>query len=807
MHLLTFGGLSIAGSTFRREKPLLLLAYLALEGSQSRRRLADLFWPDAANPMNSLAQNLIRLRPLGDAVQETDQRVEARISCDALEFKAHLRAGRWTEATQVMNGVFLDTIRSRLSTDLEEWLLDTRETLGEEVRAAHLALAEHAFSRGHITEARHQAERAYGAPGAPPCPPGDLTRLWALVAGSDHPLALSLRRDANELQLPLAPPAPPPSAVHLIGRVDEVRALTALTASQIGWVSGPANIGKTALLRSLSGHGWRYLPARGSLPLSTFEPVNCRPMRDLSDALDLLRDTRLKLAIDDWDALDDMTRTALTLTARHGAGAALVIGARTDPAFTVTQHVALHVLSETDLESLPGAYAATGGHPLLLNAFVHGASTSRTLGAHLDQLGSDTRRLFLALAAQEVPDLSATRVALHLSPAALAAALDQLTREGLTTPGGSVRPTMAAQDLLGEQAHDTALLHVQLARHLPPDRAWPHWVAGRHLWDDTDTRLCAAAAHWQATQQMERGAPAQAETILALAPSTPEIVLLRGWTLVDLGRAPEALRITSELPLTDDLRVLRASAHLYCGQPREAQMLVAPVTPAMTPIYGQALVTLGHCAERLGDPDAAAHHYRAAANVWHLLGDEAKNTDAQVHLATLDSLRLGVPSARFTELLQIARTPALQGTILVNSAHVHHRAGQLDEALRLGGQAERCYRSTGDQVGLANALNTQAVVYHLRELPDKARPLYREALTLARRTGHVTLIAMIASNLAEIEGHFQEFEQIITFLRQVGHGAQADRLVQHAQAPQRAPPETVTAQSRPRTNTTPGGST
>ena len=58
MTLRTLGTLSVEGVTFRREKVLLLLAYLCLEGPQPRRRLAELFWPDATNPMNSLAQHL-----------------------------------------------------------------------------------------------------------------------------------------------------------------------------------------------------------------------------------------------------------------------------------------------------------------------------------------------------------------------------------------------------------------------------------------------------------------------------------------------------------------------------------------------------------------------------------------------------------------------------------------------------------------------------------------------------------------------------------------------------------------------------
>jgi hypothetical protein len=46
MHLRTLGGLVLHGAKTRREKPLLLVAYLALEGSRPRRTLAELFWPD-----------------------------------------------------------------------------------------------------------------------------------------------------------------------------------------------------------------------------------------------------------------------------------------------------------------------------------------------------------------------------------------------------------------------------------------------------------------------------------------------------------------------------------------------------------------------------------------------------------------------------------------------------------------------------------------------------------------------------------------------------------------------------------------
>ncbi|GGL11407.1 tetratricopeptide repeat protein [Deinococcus radiotolerans] len=777
MKLLTFGGLTVTGVTYRREKPLLLLTYLSLEGPQARRHLADLFWPDAANPMNSLAQHLIRLRPLSGAVVETDQQVEAHLACDALDFRARLRAGQLPEAAELATGPFLHGLHLDLSPELEEWVLDTRETLGAEARAAHLALAELTHAQGHLDQALTHADRAYHAPGAAPCAPEDLLRLWAVAGLTEQPLSLAVRRDAAELQLPL-PSFTAPTGAPLLGRDAELDTLGALPAGQTAWLSGAAGFGKTALLRALTSRGWRHLPARTDHPYATFGPLSPRPPRTLPDVLDLLHDPRLKLAVDDWDALDEPTREALTQTARHATGAALIIAARTPPAFPPALHLPLQVLTEVNLAAHPGAFAATGGHPALLTAFLQGAPPERGLADHLTHLGPDLLGLFLTLTAQDAPDLRATRAALGTDAASLSRALEQLTREGLTQPDGTVRALTPARALLAAEPHEAALIHLRLARHLPPGQAWPHWHAARHLWETSDVPGCAAAAFEHATVQRSRGASWAAVTTLEAAPPTPDGLLLRGWALLDLGRAPEALRVTEALPLSDDVRALRAAAHLYCGQPREAQALATPVAPALSAAYAHAQSTLGHAADRLGDLDAAAAHYRAAANIWHLIGDDARHTEAQVHLTTLDCLSRGAPLDRFTDLHRAAETPALQGTVLLNSAHVHHRAGLLDEALTLGAQAERCYRTTGDQVGLANALNTQAVVYHLRDRVTDARPRYREALNLAQQAGHVNLISLIASNLAEIEGRFEDALQIITFLRQVGHDVQADHLIQ-----------------------------
>ena len=59
--LRTLGGLGLVGSGFTQPKPLLLHAYLALEGPQPRAFLAKLFWPQGES-RKSLSTALTRLQ-------------------------------------------------------------------------------------------------------------------------------------------------------------------------------------------------------------------------------------------------------------------------------------------------------------------------------------------------------------------------------------------------------------------------------------------------------------------------------------------------------------------------------------------------------------------------------------------------------------------------------------------------------------------------------------------------------------------------------------------------------------------------
>ncbi len=202
--LLTLGGLELSASSFKRAKPLLMLAYLCLEGPQTRRRLADLFWPEAKDPLASLSVELSRLKRAGDVVGADNAQVWATVGTDAQTVLEALGRGEWQEATEAYGGPFLSGVYTDWSAELEEWVYSTREYLAGRVGEAHLGLGEAAAAEGDFGAGAGHAQKAYtvlddGGGLEPDLAP----RVYALLAADGHPLAAEVRRSAHEVGLDL----------------------------------------------------------------------------------------------------------------------------------------------------------------------------------------------------------------------------------------------------------------------------------------------------------------------------------------------------------------------------------------------------------------------------------------------------------------------------------------------------------------------------------------------------------------------------------------------------------------------------
>ncbi|ADD27562.1 tetratricopeptide repeat protein [Meiothermus ruber] len=147
-----------------QKKPLLLLAYLCLEGPRSRRHLAELFWPGASDGLNSLSVALSRLRSAGLPVTG-EEILSTAVPCDALELQKALAQGKLDEARQLYGGRFLEGADEGLSPELEEWVWSKREALALALWQAHQRQAEALAGLGWSEEGEALLQSALELPG------------------------------------------------------------------------------------------------------------------------------------------------------------------------------------------------------------------------------------------------------------------------------------------------------------------------------------------------------------------------------------------------------------------------------------------------------------------------------------------------------------------------------------------------------------------------------------------------------------------------------------------------------------------
>jgi predicted ATPase/Tfp pilus assembly protein PilF len=343
--LKALGGLRLEPSGFKstqftQPKPLLLLSYLSLEGTQQRRHLAELFWPDG-NHMKSLSMTLTRLRQgVGDVVEVDEKHAKAKLPSDAKELLESLDKSQWQRANELYKGAFLEgVILEDWSSELEEWVYTTREYLAERVQYALLNLAEGAAKLQDFDKARDLAERAYKLPGLGGTELVSLKRLYPLLCAGRSPLAPDVRKEVEEygLRLELTTDEAratfkatattantlPLRGTSFVGRDEELTELaTLLNKPNVSLLTllGPAGVGKTRLALQLAheqlnlasfkdGVYFIALDALGDsslLPSSLMGPLgltqqgNTKPLQQLTE---FIAEQSMLLVLDNFEHL------------------------------------------------------------------------------------------------------------------------------------------------------------------------------------------------------------------------------------------------------------------------------------------------------------------------------------------------------------------------------------------------------------------------------------------------------------------------------------------------------------------------
>jgi pimeloyl-ACP methyl ester carboxylesterase len=141
-----------------RPKGLALLAYLAVVGEpQARPGLADLLFPEAANPRDSLRWYLSYLRrQLPDVLRSDRVRVSAHIATDVAAFRSGaariLDGCSLAEAAQALalyRGDLCEGLALDASADFDNWLYVQEDELRRLFRRATQRFARQALTQGH----------------------------------------------------------------------------------------------------------------------------------------------------------------------------------------------------------------------------------------------------------------------------------------------------------------------------------------------------------------------------------------------------------------------------------------------------------------------------------------------------------------------------------------------------------------------------------------------------------------------------------------------------------------------------------
>ncbi len=417
MRLRTLGGLRLEGAAFARPKPLLLATYLALEGPRPRRYLAELFWPDGADPLRSLAVALVRLRQGAPGSVDGDHRtVRSDLGCDAVAFERALDRGDEDAALALYAGPFLDGVTpARIGTELEEWIWARRDRLATRAQRAQVRLALKAVACGDPTGASARAEAARALPHAAP-EPDTLVLLHDLALAAGRATARELRREAEGLDLPFAPdpdtarerveeaartvaddagspsaatgtPADlPPFATAFVGRKPELAQIADLLARPgpaVTTLTGPPGGGKTRLAAQIAADprtrerwpdGVRFVPLAGVSGPESLAPhiaaafgldVPAEADAALDRLGEFLRGRGVLIVLDEAEDLLPDGAAAFARLAEAGPDAAWLIASRVRTGLAMERVVPVLGLDVPPLEETPGAEALRTDAPAL----------------------------------------------------------------------------------------------------------------------------------------------------------------------------------------------------------------------------------------------------------------------------------------------------------------------------------------------------------------------------------------------------------------------------------------------------------
>ena len=782
MLLRTLGELSLEGSDFSRPKPLLLLAYLALEGPKPRRYLAELFFMDTKDPFNSLSRALSHLRKeTPGAVAADSTKARAILECDAVEFLGLANNRRFDKCIPLYRGPFVESLDIELGPELEEWVYARREHLAWHIQQALLELAEVDAGLGNFKHAADKTERAYLLAEAPPPEPEDLGRYYALLAVGESAYASKVRREAEDYGLTL-PPSTERVKARLsplfAGRERELGRLKELEPDHWAWVKGGTGIGKTSLLKRLPG---TYLVGRSGLPYATLEPLLDETSYGSPEAVvQTLLGKGVDLLIDGWEFTDPDSRNILERLRALKPKVRVIISSSGDPSFDVDTFIELKPLNKEALAAHADAWEKTGGVPRLVDAHLRGEPLGYALEITLSHLTKNERETYLSLALLDGPDVISVRRALGLDAVTMARSLEALYEAGLASFSGKVWPRLLAREYLNAHPALLSQLALKLAQFQHGVNAFLLYQASKPLWSEEDLPKVQKAYLTWSSEVLKRGFPNRVIEILNEVPLDAPLSLLKARALEQAGLYKDALAALQGVPESDEMLLLKASLLWRRGVYKTSFDMASRLSHADDfSVRAESLHILGLLAWSEGEFALAEQQFTRSAALWQALGVKDRWANALVNVAGLKieaKQPLDAINRTFDEASHIASgNMLLQTRIALNQATAFERYGNTEKAAELLQHTAQLAQTIGQKEIEARAWSNLGAIYHRKAMVEQAKNAYNHAFVLAQDVGEIRLLGIVMTNLAELTGNREAWEEGLHILEKGGHHAMAQR--------------------------------
>jgi tetratricopeptide (TPR) repeat protein len=777
MRLTTLGHLRLEGIRFFRVKPLLMSAYLALEGRTPRHFLADLFFSDAKDARDSLSSALGHLRKVGVPLEQDSEMVSVTLGyealeCDAVDFEAAVKMGNHADIKQIYQGPFASGLDIPLGTELEEWFYRTRERLAHTRREVYLRDAEEWAARGEFEKAGYEAVGALELVHTPPLEEMGTKRLYTLLRAAQHPFAARVAQES--LGLGLIFDLSTQQAQHvlrrpLLGRERECQLLEELRPGEWAWVRGAQGMGKTALLEQLAGV---HLPAReGRLaslgPLLLGETQQDRQLERLAAAQTLL--------IEDWEGVDTESRRLL-LRLRQGRFAVrVVITSRRAPAFAVERLLELQPLTPEALSEYPLLYEKTEGLPSLVAAVLGGESLEGVFSKAMAAFSPLEREVYAALAL--CSNLTVVSKGLGLNPDVFSQTLERWLESGWVVLENSEQARVRVRDtalIYLQSQSETEWIALTLARVSSGDHALDLYKRARLRWEEPDTLRLVRLSLETAQNALAQGQPHQALSALEYIPATPYVLAMRARALERVGQYPQAARLLGLLELP--VLALRATVAYRQGQTEQANQYAQAALLGSIIERAEGQQVLGNLHLDAGQLEAAIPFLRAAAALYLLEGDLSRRGEALISLVIVRS-ELGEDAEKaFWEALEASENDSILRTrVLINLGKVYEHRNDPDAAEGFYKLALEKATLTGALDSIAKIWNNLGTLHHQAGHIPEANSAYRQALVAAQTSRELLVQATVLGNLGMLHHDPIAMEEAIRILEDMGQTSVAER--------------------------------